>query len=163
MYIDERIVNENEMKAYGQALGQTLAPGAVIALIGDLGAGKTTLSKSIAEGLGVRERVTSPTFTIICEYGSGRLPLYHFDVYRLDDPEEMENLGYEEYFYGDGVTIVEWADKVEALLPKTAIRIRIDYNTDPETRTLSVKPNALEHTPQGQTADDRKADISNET
>ncbi|MDR0852703.1 MAG: tRNA (adenosine(37)-N6)-threonylcarbamoyltransferase complex ATPase subunit type 1 TsaE [Clostridiales Family XIII bacterium] len=132
------ILNEDEMNAYGRKLGRSLVPGTVIALVGDLGAGKTTLSKAIAEGLGVTECVTSPTFTILCEYRTGRLPLFHFDVYRLDDPEEMENIGYEDYFYGNGVTIVEWADKIEELLPKDAIVIRIDSGKNPWERSLTA-------------------------
>ncbi len=119
--------SEQETEKYGIELGRKVKPGTVIALTGDLGAGKTTLTKAIAKGLGVTETVTSPTFTVVKEYRSGRLPLYHFDVYRIGDPEEMYELGYEEYFYGDGVCVVEWADLVEELLPGDAVRIRIDY------------------------------------
>ena len=95
------IANEKDTEKLGENIGQKVQPGTVIALIGDLGTGKTTLTKSIARGLGVTETVTSPTFNIIREYKSGRLPLYHFDVYRIGDPDEMFELGYEEYFYGD--------------------------------------------------------------
>ena len=119
--------SEQETEKYGIELGRKVKPGTVIALTGDLGAGKTTLTKAIAKGLGVTETVTSPTFTVVKEYRSGRLPLYHFDVYRIGDPEEMYELGYEEYFYGDGVCVVEWADLIEELLPGDAVRIRIDY------------------------------------
>lgn len=119
--------SEQETEKYGIELGRKVKPGTVIALTGDLGAGKTTLTKAIAKGLGVTETVTSPTFTVVKEYRSGRLPLYHFDVYRIGDLEEMYELGYEEYFYGDGVCVVEWADLVEELLPGDAVRIRIDY------------------------------------
>ena len=99
----------------------------VIALIGDLGTGKTTLTKSIAAALGIRGHITSPTFNIVKEYKTGRLPLYHFDVYRITDPDEMYELGYEEYFYGDGVCVIEWADLIEELLPEHTIRIEIQY------------------------------------
>ena len=96
-------------------------------MVGDLGTGKTTLTKAIAQGLGVRETITSPTFTIVKEYDSGRLPLYHFDVYRIGDIDEMYELGYEEYFYGEGVSVVEWADIIEELIPDEAVRINIEY------------------------------------
>ena len=97
------------------------------ALIGDLGTGKTTLTKSIAAALGIQGHITSPTFNIVKEYKTGRVPLYHFDVYRITDPDEMYELGYEEYFYGDGVCVIEWADLIEELLPEHTIRIEIQY------------------------------------
>ena len=131
--------NEEELKEYGRKLGRALSSGTVIALIGDLGAGKTTLTKAIAKGLDVEEHVTSPTFTLINEYESGRLPLYHFDVYRIDDIDEMNMLGYEEYFYGNGVTVVEWADKTMELLPKGTTIIEISYGEEPDTRILSMR------------------------
>lgn len=129
-----KLHGEQETKKYGYELAAEAVPGQVIALIGDLGAGKTTLTKYIAEGLGVKEPVQSPTFTIIREYRSGRLPLYHFDVYRIDDLEEMYELGYEEYFYGDGLCVVEWADKIEELLPEDAKIIRLSYGAGEEER-----------------------------
>ena len=122
------INNEKETRDYGHKLAEELKPGQVVALIGELGTGKTTLTKAIAEGLNISEPISSPTFSIIKEYKTGRLPLYHFDVYRLNSIEEMYNLGYEEYFYGDGVTVVEWADKIEDILPEDTIRIEINYN-----------------------------------
>jgi tRNA threonylcarbamoyladenosine biosynthesis protein TsaE len=128
------IRNEEETKAFGHQLAERLEPGSVVALIGDLGTGKTTLSKYIAEGLGITEVVTSPTFTIVQEYHSGRLPLYHFDVYRIGDISEMEELGYEEYFFGDGVSLVEWADIIQELLPEETRIIRIEYGREPEER-----------------------------
>ena len=128
------IRNEEETKAFGHQLAERLEPGSVVALIGDLGTGKTTLSKYIAEGLGITEVVTSPTFTIVQEYHSGRLPLYHFDVYRIGDISEMEELGYEEYFFGDGVSLVEWADVIQELLPEETRIIRIEYGREPEER-----------------------------
>ena len=128
------IKNESETKKFGLNLAQRLKKGSIIALTGDIGAGKTTLSKYIAEGLGVSEMITSPTFTIVQEYHSGRLPLYHFDVYRIGDMEEMFELGYEEYFYGDGVTIVEWADQIMELIPEEAMGIHIEYGKTPDER-----------------------------
>lgn len=128
------IRNEEETRAFGHQLANQLEPGSVVALIGDLGTGKTTLSKYIAEGLGITEVVTSPTFTIVQEYHTGRLPLYHFDVYRIGDISEMEELGYEEYFFGDGVSLVEWADIIQELLPEEARIIRIEYGREPEER-----------------------------
>ena len=126
--------SEQEVEAYGVRLGREARPGQVIALTGDLGAGKTTLTKAIARGLGISETVTSPTFTIVKEYRSGRLPLFHFDVYRIGDVEEMYELGYEEYFFGDGVCVIEWADLIEELIPEDALKISIAYGQDEEER-----------------------------
>lgn len=119
--------SEQEVNEYGIRLGREARPGQVIALTGDLGAGKTTLTKAIAEGLGIREMITSPTFTIVKEYRSGRLPLFHFDVYRIGDIDEMYELGYEEYFFGEGVCVIEWADLIDELIPEDALRISIAY------------------------------------
>lgn len=121
------IKNESETAAFGIELGKRACPGTVIALTGDLGAGKTTLTKAIAQGLGISDMITSPTFNIVKEYDGGRLPLYHFDVYRIGDTDEMYELGYEEYFYGNGVCVVEWADLIEDLLPENAVRIQLEY------------------------------------
>lgn len=121
------IRNEEETRSFGHELAKALKPNDVVALIGDLGTGKTTLSKYIAEGLGVKEMITSPTFTIVCEYHSGRLPLYHFDVYRVDDPDTLFEIGAEEYFYAGGVSIVEWADMVAEILPDETLCIFIEY------------------------------------
>lgn len=128
------IKNTRETEAFGKELAAMAKPGTVIALVGDLGTGKTTLTKAIAQGLGVKEEVTSPTFTIVQEYKSGRLPLYHFDVYRINDTEEMYELGYEEYFYGDGLCVVEWADQIEELLPEDALRVYLEYGASSEER-----------------------------
>ena len=133
------IASEKETERIGEAIGQAAEPGTVVALIGDLGTGKTTLTKSIARGLGVTETVTSPTFNIIREYKSGRIPLYHFDVYRIGDPDEMFELGYEEYFYGDGICVVEWADIIEELLPEDAVIIRIERGADEEEREYRIE------------------------
>lgn len=121
------IKNEQETKQFGIELGKSLEQGDVVALIGDLGTGKTALTKYIAQGMGVQDMITSPTFTIVQEYHSGRLPLYHFDVYRIGDSEEMFELGYEEYFYGQGVCVIEWADLIEELLPENVKTIEIQY------------------------------------
>ena len=121
------IKNEEDTRKFGLELAKNLKAGDVVALFGDLGTGKTTLTKYIAEGLGIREMITSPTFTIVCEYHSGRLPLYHFDVYRLDSGEDMFEIGAEEYFDGDGVCIIEWADNVAEVLPDETLCIFLEY------------------------------------
>ena len=133
------IASEKETERIGEAIGRAAEPSTVVALIGDLGTGKTTLTKSIARGLGVTETVTSPTFNIIREYKSGRIPLYHFDVYRIGDPDEMFELGYEEYFYGDGICVVEWADIIEELLPEDAVIIRIERGASEEEREYRIE------------------------
>lgn len=121
------IKNENDTKQFALELASRLKAGDVIALTGDLGTGKTALTKYIAQGLGITQLVTSPTFTIVQEYPKGRLPLYHFDVYRIADSEEMFELGYEEYFYGNGVCIIEWADMIEDIIPDNAMVINMEY------------------------------------
>lgn len=122
-----KIKNEKETENFGRRLGESLSTGDVVAMVGDLGTGKTTLTGYIARGLGIKETVSSPTFTIIKEYNSGRLPLYHFDVYRIGDPEELFNIGADEYFDGDGVCVVEWADLVSEELPENSKYIFIEY------------------------------------
>lgn len=121
------IPNLTETEAFGRRLGALLFPGAVISLIGQLGAGKTHLTRAIAEGLNVRNpaAVTSPTFVLIQEYAA-RLPIYHFDAYRLSGDREFLELGADEYFRGDGVSIVEWADRVPGAMPAERLEIRID-------------------------------------
>lgn len=113
---------------FGQKLGREAVPGEIICLDGDLGVGKTVFTQGFAAGLGIDDYVNSPTFNIVKEYEGGRLPLYHFDVYRIGDPSEMEEIGYEDYFYGQGVSIIEWPGQIEELLPKEArwVRIRKD-------------------------------------
>lgn len=113
-----------QTRRVGTLVGKLLQPGDVVCLYGDLGAGKTHFSQGVAAGLGVTGRVTSPTFTLINEY-QGRCPLYHMDVYRLSGPEEMEDLGYEEYFYGDGVVLIEWPEKISAVLPDERLELKI--------------------------------------
>jgi tRNA threonylcarbamoyladenosine biosynthesis protein TsaE len=132
------VYDEEQLVAFGRRLAESLAPGAVVALIGDLGAGKTTLTKAIAAGLGIEEPVTSPTFTIINEYASGRMPLYHFDVYRIEDPDDMYELGFEGYFYGEGATVVEWADQIEELMPEDTRWIRLEYAENEDERIVTI-------------------------
>ena len=122
-----KIKNEEETRRFGLDLAHELKAGDVVALMGDLGTGKTALTRYIAEGLGITARVNSPTFTIVKEYREGRLPLFHFDVYRVSDPDELFNIGADEYFYGDGVCVVEWADLIEELLPEDTRYIYIEY------------------------------------
>lgn len=119
-----------ETFALGRRLGERAKPGELYALIGDLGVGKTVLTQGIARGLGITEPVASPTFTIVQEHGQGRMPFYHFDVYRIADPDEMEEIGYEDYFYGDGLTLVEWADLIPELLPPKRREIRIEKDLE---------------------------------
>ncbi len=122
--------NEQETAALGERLGQAALPGQVYTLIGDLGVGKTVFTQGFARGLGVTEHVNSPTFTIVQIYEDGRMPFYHFDVYRIGDVEEMEEIGYEDCFYGDGVSLVEWANLVEEILPEHYIRITIEKDLE---------------------------------
>ncbi len=125
---------------FGYDMAKEARQGDVIALIGDLGTGKTVFAKGFADGLGVSEPVTSPTFTIVCEYTQGSLPLYHFDVYRIDDPEELFEIGFEEYLYGGGVCLIEWADRIMDELPgQTAVvEIRKVPGEDVERRDILV-------------------------
>ncbi|MDE7185635.1 MAG: tRNA (adenosine(37)-N6)-threonylcarbamoyltransferase complex ATPase subunit type 1 TsaE [Lachnospiraceae bacterium] len=109
----------------GRKLGMNAKPGEIYTLSGDLGVGKTVFTQGVAAGLGIAEHVNSPTFTIVQVYESGRLPFYHFDVYRIGDVEEMDEVGYEEYFYGNGLCIVEWAERIRELIPAQARQITI--------------------------------------
>ena len=111
-------------------LGEKIPAGSVVCLDGDLGVGKTVFAKGVAKGLGVKEPVSSPTFTIVQEYREGGIPLFHFDVYRIEDPEEMYEIGYEEYFYGDGVCLIEWADQIRELIPETATHVLIEKDLE---------------------------------
>lgn len=114
----------------GRLIGESAAEGEVYALIGDLGVGKTVFTKGFAEGLGITEPVNSPTFTILQIYEEGRIPLYHFDVYRIEEPEEMEEIGFDEYIDGDGVCLIEWAGRIEELLPEDVIVVFIEKDLE---------------------------------
>lgn len=112
--------------ALGEKIGQQAAAGQVFSLIGDLGVGKTVFTQGLAKGLGITESISSPTFTIVQVYEEGRLPFYHFDVYRIGDISEMDEIGYEDYIYGDGVAMIEWANLIEEILPERFTEIRIE-------------------------------------
>ena len=114
----------------GRKIGSEARPGDVFTMVGDLGVGKTVFTQGVAAGLGITEPVSSPTFTIVQVYEGGRLPFYHFDVYRIGDIEEMEEIGYEDYFYGDGVTMIEWANLIEEILPEFYREIRIEKDLE---------------------------------
>ncbi|MDE6852696.1 MAG: tRNA (adenosine(37)-N6)-threonylcarbamoyltransferase complex ATPase subunit type 1 TsaE [Lachnospiraceae bacterium] len=116
---------EQETRELGRQLGESCMPGDIVLLHGDLGVGKTVFTKGFAEGVGIEEPVCSPTFTIVQVYETGRLPLYHFDVYRIADVEEMEEIGYEDYFYGKGVCLIEWAELITEILPDHCIDVTI--------------------------------------
>ena len=115
-----------ETEALGRRLAGTASPGDIICLNGELGVGKTVFVKGFSKGLGITEPVVSPTFTILQEYHEGRLPMYHFDVYRIEDPSEMEEVGIDEYFYGDGICLIEWAGLIAEMIPRGALRIQIE-------------------------------------
>ena len=129
-----------ETISLGKQLGSKLSSGDVVALSGELGAGKTTFTKGLATGMGIKGmRVNSPSYVLIRQVSGGRLPLYHFDLYRLDTVRDVRNLGYEEYFYGDGVTVIEWAEKAKGLLPEEYIGIKIISRRDGK-RSLKFYP-----------------------
>ena len=125
---------------FGEKLGETAKAGTVYTLIGDLGVGKTVFTQGLAKGLEIDEPISSPTFTIVQVYEEGRLPLYHFDVYRIGDVEEMEEIGYEDYFYGNGVSLIEWANLIEEILPEqyTEIKIEKDLEKGFDYRKITV-------------------------
>ncbi len=113
-----------------EKLGEKASPGQVYTLVGDLGIGKTVFTQGVAAGLGITEAINSPTFTIIQEYETGSIPLYHFDVYRIGDIEEMEEIGYDDYFFGKGICLIEWADLIREILPEQVIRITIEKDLE---------------------------------
>lgn len=125
----------------GRKLGEAARPGQVFTLTGDLGTGKTVFTQGFAKGLGVEEPVNSPTFTIVQVYDEGRLPLYHFDVYRIGDVEEMEEVGFEDYVMGDGVSLIEWAELISEILPekRTAVRIEKDLEQGFDYRKITIE------------------------
>jgi len=122
--------NAKETFELGVSMGEQAKPGQVYTLLGDLGVGKTLFTQGFAKGLGILEPVSSPTFTIVQIYKEGRIPFYHFDVYRIGDIEEMYEIGYEDYFYGNGVCMIEWADQIEEILPDDVIRIVLEKDLD---------------------------------
>lgn len=129
-------LNERETQLLAERLASYLTPGMVITLEGELGVGKTTFTKGIARGLGINEIVTSPTFTIIKEYVSSEIPLYHIDAYRLEGSDE--DIGLEDYFYGDGISVIEWAQFIDDLLPDQYLEIMIEY-IDGNSRNINFK------------------------
>jgi tRNA threonylcarbamoyladenosine biosynthesis protein TsaE len=137
IFLEIRINGLKETEDFGIKLGKLLEPGDIVCLNGELGAGKTTMTKSIGIGLGVEEYITSPTFTLINQY-RGRMPVYHFDVYRLENVEELYDLGFDEYFFGNGVCIIEWAEKIEKMLPEDRLVIDIKNGKNIDERTLHI-------------------------
>lgn len=122
--------SSEETAELGRKIGRLVQPGDIICLNGDLGVGKTVFTQGIADGLGIDDSICSPTFTLIQEYEQGRIPLYHFDVYRISGPWDMDDLGYEDYFFGNGVCLVEWGCLIEELLPNNTIMITIEKDLD---------------------------------
>lgn len=125
----------------GRALGVRAFPGQVFTLMGDLGVGKTVFTQGLASGLGIQEPVSSPTFTIVQVYEGGRLPFYHFDVYRIGDVEEMDEVGFDDYIMGDGVSLIEWGDLIEEILPekRTEVRIEKDLEQGFDYRKITIR------------------------
>ncbi len=132
--------SEQETYDIGYKLGSESMPGNIYCLIGDLGVGKTIFSKGFAVGIGITEHITSPTFTIVQVY-DGKKPLYHFDMYRIEDPDELEMIGYEDYFFGEGVCLVEWANNVIDAIPKNAVWITIEKDLERgfDYRKITIK------------------------
>ena len=132
--------SEKETFAVAEEIARQASPGDIYLLEGDLGVGKTVFAKGFAHGLGIMEPVTSPTFTIVQVYEGGRLPFYHFDVYRIGDIEEMEEIGYDDYFFGQGICLIEWANLIEEILPENLIKVTIEKDLDKgfDYRKISV-------------------------
>ena len=122
--------NAEETFKLGVKIGEQARPGEIYTLNGDLGVGKTVFTQVVARGLGIEEPVNSPTFTIVQVYEEGKMPFYHFDVYRIGDIEEMEEIGYDDYFFGNGVCLIEWAELIQELLPKQIISVTIEKNPE---------------------------------
>ena len=133
--------SEEETFALGEKIGKEAKPGQVYTLLGDLGVGKTVFTQGVAKGLGITEAICSPTFTIVQVYEEGRMPFYHFDVYRIGDIEEMDEIGYEDYFYGDGLTMIEWANLIEEILPEVRKDITIEKDLEKgfDYRRITIK------------------------
>jgi len=130
-----------ETRELGRKIGAEAVPGSIYTLVGDLGVGKTVFTQGIAEGLEIEEPICSPTFTIVQVYEEGRMPFYHFDVYRIGDIEEMDEIGYEDYFYGDGVCMIEWANLIEEILPERRWDIAIEKDLEKgfDYRKITIK------------------------
>ena len=124
------IKSAESMIELGEKIGEKLEPNMIITLLGDLGAGKTTITKGIAKGMGITGIINSPTFTIVQVYEEGRLPFYHFDVYRIGDISEMDEIGFEDYVYGEGVSLIEWANLIQEILPEEYISITIEKDLE---------------------------------
>lgn len=133
------INNIEELNIKAKEFADSLKPGSVVALVGPLGAGKTTFTQAVARELGITEHLTSPTFTIVQEYDSGKLPFYHFDVYRVSDPDELFEMGFDEYLHGKGVCFIEWADLIEDILPPGTITVHLDYGENEGERIISFE------------------------
>ena len=134
-------ISAAETHAIGKKIGETAKPGDVYTLVGDLGVGKTVFTQGIADGLGITEPVSSPTFTIVQVYEEGRMPFYHFDVYRIGDIEEMDEIGYEDYFYGEGLCMIEWANLIEEILPDKRYDVTIEKDLEKgfDYRKITIK------------------------
>ena len=139
-------LNSKQTKDLGNKLARKLRQGSLVALCGSLGSGKTTMIKGICQGLGVKELVRSPCFIIMTQY-KGKLPIYHFDLYRLKNPDELHTIGYEEYFYGDGICLVEWAEKAKYFLPEQRIDVflKILSESQREIKINEIKPKTQKH------------------
>lgn len=133
--------SEKDTFDFARRLGEESQKGSIYAITGDLGVGKTAFTKGFAIGLGITEDIVSPTFTFVQIYEDGRMPLYHFDVYRISDISEMDEIGYEDCFYGEGVTIMEWAELVDEIIPPEAIRVTIskDLSKGVEYRRIEIQ------------------------
>ncbi len=136
------VKNIEETTNLGLAIGKLLNPGDIVCLTGDLGTGKTHITKGIAKGLEIDDYITSPTFTIVNEYDSGRIKLYHFDVYRVSDPDEIYAIGFDDYIFSDGVSIIEWANYIEEILPNEYLHIFIekDLSKGENFRNITITP-----------------------
>jgi len=139
MIIETR--SAQETYELGLKIGKEAKKGQVYTMVGDLGVGKTVFTQGMAHGLGIKEPISSPTFTIVQVYEEGRLPFYHFDVYRIGDIEEMDEIGYEDYFYGNGVTMIEWANLIEEILPETYREVQIEKDLEKgfDYRTITIR------------------------
>ena len=136
--------NAKETFQLGQKIGKKALPGQIYTLNGDLGVGKTVFTQGVASGLEIGEPVNSPTFTILQEYEGGRLPFYHFDVYRIGDIEEMEEIGYDDYFFGEGICLIEWARLIEEILPENVISVTIEKDLDKDFDYRKITIEGLE-------------------